>query len=199
MHLMPGARRRTKVALTIALLIAGGIAAVQYRDYFYAVAWHCRHGNYATFPGYRVKLPLFWWEETDQVRWEQYFLERACAGMFCREPRITLTHVLPSEEASLPATDQEVLAKKQESIAQFEARQARIHHDGRATLSFSLATIRTPAANLVCTKLESRWHDRLDDVFLGCSAARFPYTVSTITYWQPGFQPEAESILSTLH
>jgi hypothetical protein len=197
---MAGVGRKTKALLasSAVALVACASAGLRYHDYACAVAWHCRHGNYATFPGYRVKLPIFWWEEKDTLRWERYFLKRACAGSLCTEPEIEITHVLPSQEASIPVTDQQEIKEKQNAIDEIRARERPSQVSASLGLKPSLVTIRAQSATLVCIRVEMQVEKRVAERSLACDAPRFPYTLSTITYWQPAAEREAELILSTL-
>lgn len=181
--------------VVVFVILLGGLTAIRYWRYAYAIAWHCRHGNYATFPGHRVKLPLSWWEEKDTVRWEQYFLKRACAGAVCLESQISVTHVLPSDEAGIPASDQAELDKREEAIA---AVNRHAPSNSAVALTASVLKLRTPSQTIFCEKLTMKVGKTVGVPYLDCGAARFPYTIMTSTFGPRSYEQEVESILSTL-
>lgn len=189
------ARRGKLLTVVIAFVLVAAFPALRYWRYAYAIAWHFRHGNYATFPGHRVRLPLSWWEEKDTVRWEQYFLKRACAGTICIESQINVTHVLPSEEARLPATDQAAMDEREQAIAVLNRH---AHPNSAVALTASVLKLRTRSQTLFCEKIAMRIRNRVGDPSLDCGAAGFPYTIMTFSFEPRSREQEMESILSTL-
>jgi hypothetical protein len=177
------------------VILLAAVPAIRYWRYAYAIAWHCQHGNYATFPGHRVKLPLSWWEEKDTVRWEQYVLKRACAGVVCIESQINVTRVVPSQEASIPASDQAEMDQRERAIAVVNGH---AHPNSPVALTASALRLGTRSQSLFCEKIAMRIGKRVGSPYLNCEAARFPYTVMTSTFGPPSIEQEVESILSTL-
>ena len=189
------ARRGKLLTVVIALLVlAVAVLAIRYRRYACAVAWHCQHGNYATFPGHRIRLPLSWWEEKDTVRWEQYFLKGACTGAVCLESEIDVKRVVPAREALIPDSDRAEMEERQQVVA---FTNAHAHHSSMAALSASLVKLRTPSYTLFCEKMGLRIGTRVANPSLDCGAARFRYTIMTSSFGLSSEQ-EIESILSTL-
>ena len=190
------ARRGKLLAVVVAfVVVVAALPAIRYRRYAYAIAWHCRHGNYAEFSGHRVTLPLSWWEEKDTVRWEQYFLKRACPGAACLEPEIDVTRVVPSQELLIPASDQAEMDQREQAIARLNGR---VHSTSPVALTASVLTIRTRSRTLFCEKIAMRNGKTVRNSFLDCGAARFPYTILSSSFGMPWREREIESILSTL-
>lgn len=150
-------RKRLLTAVIALLLLVAAATTMRYRRYFYAVAWHCQHGNYATFPGHRIKLPLSWWGEKDTVRWERYFVKRACTGMICLESEIDVTRVTPSQEALIPASDKAEMDERERTIAVWNGLAP---HESPLSMPASLLTLRTPSYTLVLPKgRDEDWKD----------------------------------------
>jgi hypothetical protein len=190
------ARGKTLLTVVLALLIpAAAFVALRYRRYAYALAWHCRHGNYATFPGHRIKLPLTWWEEKDTVLWEHYFLKGACTGAVCLEPEIEVTRVVPLQEAFIPDSDQAEMEEQEHAITRWNENELQ---GLPLTLSDSLVKLGTRHNTLFCEKRSLRIGRIEANPSLDCGAARFPYTIMTLAWGPPAREQQVESILSTL-
>jgi hypothetical protein len=162
-----------------------------YRQYAYAIAWHCWHGNYATFPGHRIKLPLVWWEEEDSIQWDSYVLKRAFPSLFWVQlQEINVRHVRPAFQMTIVDTDEKELDHLHRLISVFNARrQLQFRH------SATLVTIKTKTMTLDCLRTDLSVPQLPAVALLDCRAPKFPYTV---TFGPLAKESEAKSILSTL-
>jgi hypothetical protein len=183
-------RKLFLVAISLLILIAA-VPATMYRQYAYAIAWHCWHGNYATFPGHRIKLPLFWWEEEDSIQWDSYVLKRAFPSFFWVQlQEIHVLHVRPAFQMKIVDTDEEELDQLHRLISVFNARkQLQFRH------SATLVTIKTKTMTLYCLRTDLSVPQVPAVALLDCHAPKFPYTV---TFGPLAKESEAKSILSTL-
>lgn len=179
------------IACIVVLVFAAGPSLWGYRQYAYAIAWHCIHGNHAQVAGYRVTLPLLWWEEKDQLHWETYHLMRACPGLVCFNREIKVSHVVPALESTVTNTDQEELERDRKLISDFSARR----HPPSLSTAQTVATLRTKSFTLYCirTDVSSPGLTQLS-MFL-CRAPRVPFSFE---FSSPTSEKEAESILFTM-
>jgi hypothetical protein len=182
-------RRRLFVVIISLLLLIAAVPAIKYRQYAYAIVWHSWHGNYATFAGHRIKLPLFWWEENDPLHWDTYALKRAYPSFLGLQLNdVEVSHIPPAFQMTIVNTDQEELDQLKRVIS------ASNNVRTKSTNTRTLATIRTKSMTLYCIRTDLSL-PRLPIVDLICYAPKFPYSVAFAATTQ---EDEVKSILSTL-
>ena len=170
----------------LVLLVA--VLVFRYWQYASAILWHCEHGNYASFPGHKIRLPLFWWEERDTSQWETYLLKRAAPRFFrAQVPDIEVRHIIPAFEMTIANTDQEEIDKVQRAISSLNARKESASRE-------TLVTIKANGMTFYCMRSELGV-PLFPTATLNCNAPKFPYTVSLGPMTR---EDEAESVLSTL-
>jgi hypothetical protein len=173
------------LAGVVAAALMVGLPCVKFRQYAYAVAWHCVHGNYAEIGHHKVRLPAFWWKE-DAYAFDTSVLRGARpAGMY-DSPEITLSPAIPGE-----ARDSD-----QDELKSTEAFVSSRNHDPFAGTSSHLVVLSPAPFRLYCKRedIEMSGLDLSSNLF--CHAARVPYS---FTYdGPPTREREAELILSSL-
>jgi hypothetical protein len=172
------------VVATLFVLVAG-LFIVRARLYVYAIIWHCLHGNYAQVGGYKMKLPIWWWEERDPNRYDTWLLLRASANTLLRD-EIDISPVIPG---GIRESDDAQREAVENSISQ-------ANHDALSERSWSLVTLKTRRANLYCQKLDSTLSNISFYTNVSCTAARSKYVFS-YNGLSTG-QSEAITILSSL-
>jgi hypothetical protein len=184
-------RRKLFLVVILLLILIAAVPAMMYRQYAYAIAWHCWHGNYVTLPGHRIKLPLFWWEEEDSVQWDSFVLKRASRSFFWVQlQEISVRHVRPAFQMTIVDTDEEELDQLHRLISYLNARpQLQFRH------AETLVTIKTRAMTLYCLRTELSVPQLPSVALFNCDAPKFPYTV---TFGPLTQEDEAKSVLSTL-
>ena len=170
------------------LILVFAVLAFRYRQYAYAILWHCEHGNYASFPGHRIRLPLFWWEEQDTSQWETYLIKRATTRFNrVQVPDIEVSHIIPAFQMTIVNTDEEEMDKIQRVISSFNARKESASRE-------TLVTIKAKSMTLYCMRSDLGM-SLFQTAMLSCNAPKFPYSVTFGPTTQEG---EAESVLSAL-
>jgi hypothetical protein len=176
---------RGKISILILLL---AVLAFRYRQYAYAILWHCEHGNYASFPGHRIRLPLFWWEERDTSQWETYLLRRANThSELAQLSQIQVSHIIPAFQMTITNTDQEAMDQIQKVISSLNAKNESASRE-------TLVTIKANKMTLYCVRSELGL-PLFPMAMLNCDAPKFPYSISMGPITQ---ENEAKSVLSTL-
>jgi hypothetical protein len=170
------------------LILLFAVLAFQYRQYAYAILWHCEHGNYASFPGHRIRLPLFWWEERDTSKWETYLLKRATTRFNgAQAPDIEVSHIIPAFQMTIMDTDEEEMDKIQRTISSLNAQKESASRE-------TLVTIKAKSMTLYCMRSDLGVPP-FATAMLSCSAPKFPYSVTSGPMTQEG---EVKSVLSAL-
>lgn len=178
-------------AVAVAFFVAISIA--RYHLYVHAVAWHCLHGDHAQVAGHTVTLPQLWWEEKDPSHWDTYLFKRACTGMSCLQPKITVSHVIPAFQSTVENSDQETLDSVRRLVSTLNARS---NHNSQLSSIASLFTIKAKRITLYCVKQEASVTGLVLPATNVCRAPRIPYSIYFLATAQQ--QEEDKSILSTL-
>ena len=190
--------RKLRIAsVAIALLVVLQLG-VRYRQYAYALGWHCLHGSYAQIGGHRVRLSIWWWRDDDEG-YDTASLSRACTG------GIAQITGYPAPAGVIRKTDADEL----KSVQAFVSLENKV-----STLSASsLLTLHAKSFDLYCkkdamAKVDYRIASKdagdftyhlpaeLQFMSLRCTKAGVPYSF----YYSgpPTREGEAESILSSM-
>jgi hypothetical protein len=178
---------KSKWILAVAALVVliTGSLAVRFRLYGYAIMWHCVHGSYAQISGYKIKLPIWWWEERDPDRYDSCLLLRASGGTLLRG-KIDISPAIPS---AMYESDDAQRKAVEDSIAQ-------ANHYASSGRPLALVVIKTKKAELYCQKLDSTLSNSSSYLNLNCTSAssKYVFSYSGLSRWQS----EAVAVLSGL-
>lgn len=178
--------KETKSLAVVLVLVAMlGPVCWRFHEFVFAVAWHCRHGDYADVAGRKIKIPLLWWKENSHY-YQTFLLRRALPSDVIGQQDIEVGPMFPG---TMTDSNDETLRLTEKIISSHNA-----HPDGH-TFS-SLVTLHSGISVFYCDKEDLGAPGNALQSNLHCHASGLPYSFSF--NGSPAVEKEAESILSTL-